>query len=104
MVSGVVLALGARAGGWIGFTDALEVLVLVFFDLLAPVVLTVLPGKALAATSANTPVRATEPAISQRFARLSLRSAASLAVVGLGGMVNGDGGRPRIETKLRSGG
>lgn len=37
----------------------------------------VLPGKACAATSASTPVRATLPAISQRFMRLSLRRAAS---------------------------
>ncbi len=53
-------------------------------DLLAPFVcpvlaevLAVLPGKALAATSVSTPVRATLPAISQRLTRPSLRRAAS---------------------------
>jgi hypothetical protein len=44
--------------------------------------LTVRPGKALAATSENTAVRATEPAISQRLARRSLRNAASRVLVG----------------------
>ena len=39
--------------------------------------LVVLPGKACAATSASTAARATLPAISQRFTRLSLRRAAS---------------------------
>lgn len=75
---------------------------LVFFDPLVPGALTVLPGKALAAASANTPVSATEPATSQRFARLSLCSAASLAFIGLGDMLSGDGGKPRIGTKPRS--
>jgi hypothetical protein len=37
------------------------------------------PGKALAATSENTAVSATEAAIIQRLARPSLRSAVSLA-------------------------
>jgi hypothetical protein len=44
--------------------------------------LTVRPGNALAATSENTAVSATEPAISQWLARRSLRSAASRALVG----------------------
>ncbi len=74
---------------------------LVLFELLAPAALTVLPGKALAATSANTPVSATEPATSQRFARLSLRRAASLAFVDLGDMTSDDG-RPRNVTKPHS--
>jgi hypothetical protein len=39
--------------------------------------LTVLPGKALAATSVSTPVRTTLPAISQRLIVWSWRSAAS---------------------------
>jgi hypothetical protein len=102
--SGVVLALGDWAGGWIGFVAALELFVLAFFDPLALLALTVLPGNALAATSENTPVRATDPAISQRFALLSLRSAASLAFVCLGYMVNGGGGKPRPVTRPRSGG
>jgi len=101
--SGVVLALGACAGGWIGFA-ALEVLVLVFFESLAPAALTVLPGKALAATSANTPVSVTEPATSQRFARLNRRRAASLAFVCLGDMFSGGDGKPRSVTKPRNGG
>lgn len=66
--------------------------------------LTVLPGKACAATSANTPVSATELAISQRLAVLNLRSAASLTVVGLCDMANGDGELPRSASKRRSGG
>jgi hypothetical protein len=41
------------------------------------VVVFVLPGKALAATSERTPVRATLPAISQRLTRESLLRAAS---------------------------
>jgi hypothetical protein len=41
-------------------------------------VFAVLPGKALAATSANRPVSATLTAISQRFARCRRFSAASL--------------------------
>lgn len=97
----MLLTLGACAGGWIGFADALEVLVLVFCESLAAAALTVLPGKALAATSANTPVSATEPATSQRFARLSLRKAASLAFVDLGDMASDDG-KPRNVTKPHS--
>jgi hypothetical protein len=69
--------------------------------MLVPAALTVLPGKALAATSANTPVRATEPAMSQRLTRLSLLSAASRVLVGLCGIAN-DGERPRNVTKSRS--
>ncbi len=46
------------------------------------VCLIVRPGNALAATSENTAVSATEPAISQWLARRSLRSAASRALVG----------------------
>lgn len=45
------------------------------------VVLMVLPGNAWAAAPQNTPVRATEPAISQRFMRDARRSPASLAWV-----------------------
>jgi hypothetical protein len=40
----------------------------------------VLPGKALAATSASTAVRVTLPAIKKRLMRPSLRSAASRAL------------------------
>ena len=43
----------------------------------APAVLNVLPGKALAATAVNTPVRAALPAISQRLQRASRRRATS---------------------------
>ncbi len=43
----------------------------------ARVSLSVLPGKALAATAVSTPVRVALPAISQRLARLSRRRAAS---------------------------
>jgi hypothetical protein len=39
------------------------------FTLLADVVLVVLPGKAFAAASANTPARTTLPAMSQRLIR-----------------------------------
>jgi hypothetical protein len=67
-------------------------------------VLTVFPGNALAATSENTAVSATEPVTSQRLTRLSLRSAASLALTDLGDMVNGGDGMPRSWSKLRSGG
>ena len=42
-------------------------------------VVVLLPGNALAAASANTPVRTTLPAISQRLARCSRRRAASRA-------------------------
>jgi hypothetical protein len=55
-------------------------------DFVAPAAFTVLPGKALAATSANTAVNATEPANSQRLTRLNLRRAASLVLVGLIGI------------------
>jgi len=42
--------------------------------------LAVLPGKALAATAVNTPVKATLPPISQRLMRASLRRPASLVL------------------------
>lgn len=45
--------------------------------------LMVLPGNALAATSENAAVSATEPATNQRLMRFSLRRAASLMLVGL---------------------
>lgn len=46
------------------------------------------PGNALAAASANTPVRATLPAISQRLTRRSLRVAVSRSIGPLeGGML-----------------
>ncbi len=48
--------------------------------------LTVLPGKALAATAVSTPARAVLPAISQRLARASLRIAASRVRVVWGGV------------------
>jgi hypothetical protein len=46
-------------------------------ETVARVSLSVLPGKALAATAVNTPVSVALPAISQRLARLSRRRAAS---------------------------
>ncbi len=46
-------------------------------EAVARVALSVLPGKALAATAVSTPVRVALPAISQRLARLSRRRAAS---------------------------
>lgn len=49
-------------------------------------VFSALPGNALAATSVNIPVSATDPAISHRLTRPSLRSAASLAIIDLGCM------------------
>ena len=66
--------------------------------------LTVFPGNALAATSENTAVSASEPATIQRLARLNLRRAASRAVVCLGDIANGGDGKPRSATSLRSGG
>jgi hypothetical protein len=91
--SGVVLARGTWAGGWIDWEDALELWCLSACERepVVPAAFAVLPGKALAATSANTPVSATEPAASQRLARLSLRRAASLEFVGLCGIASGDG-------------
>jgi hypothetical protein len=82
-----VLACGTCAGGLIELGDLELCLALARGrERLAPAVFTALPGKALAATSANTPVSATEPATSQRFTRLNLRSASSLMFVGLGGI------------------
>jgi hypothetical protein len=82
-----VLACGTCAGGWTELEDPLESrLEAPERDPLAPAALTVLPGKALAATSANTPVSAIEPATSQRLARLSLRKAASRVFTGLWGI------------------
>jgi hypothetical protein len=49
-----------------------------FVLLLAATALALLPGNVAAATSANTPVSATLPAMSQRFARFSRWRAASL--------------------------
>jgi hypothetical protein len=104
----VVLGRGARVGGWSDLTVLEEPLEPLRSERgREPVgddVLTVFPGNALAATSENTAVSATEPVTSQRLARLSLRSAASLAAADLGDMVNGGGGRPRSGSKLRSGG
>lgn len=75
----------AALGAWAGAFSALEELVdelldWAFFALTVPVLaeaLIVFPGNALAATSVNSPVRATLPAISQRLALVSLRRAAS---------------------------
>lgn len=47
------------------------------FGTAVPEALTVLPGKALAATAASTPVSVTLPATSQRLARTILRKPAS---------------------------
>ena len=63
-------------GGWTGGCSECVVVVegaMVWmpdrFTLLAEVVLVVLPGKAFAAASANTPARMTLPAMSQRLIR-----------------------------------
>lgn len=85
--SSVVLGRGACAGGVNGLVVPVEVCV-PLVERREPVVpwafelLRVRPGNAFAATSENTAVSATEPAISQRLVRRSLRSAASRALVG----------------------
>lgn len=82
----MVLDRGACVGGCRGVVARVEARVLLV-DARGPAVprafepLMVRPGNALAATSENTAVSATEPAISQRLARRSLRSAASRALV-----------------------
>jgi hypothetical protein len=105
--SGVAVPCGTCTGGWIDpeeeLEDALELWPVLERDPVAPDALTVLPGKALAATSENTPVSATEPATNQRLVRLNLRRAASLAFVGLCGIASGDGEKPRSATRLRNG-
>ncbi len=75
-----MLACGAWAGGASARVDdwaGLGAVVAARLRALADAVLDVLPGNAWAAASANTAVSATLPAISQRFSRLSWRSAAS---------------------------
>jgi hypothetical protein len=52
----------------------------------APDLFSVRPGKALAATSANTPVSATDPAINQRLTRFRRCNAASLALAAARGI------------------
>jgi hypothetical protein len=102
----VVLASGVCVGG----LSELELLVL--FELavarlceaVALFALTVLPGNALAATSENTAVSASEPATIQRLARLSRRNAASRADVCRRDIANGPRGKSRSATSLRSGG
>ena len=67
-----MVACGGWAGGCSECVVVLEgamVWVSDRFTLLADVVLVVLPGKAFAAASANTPARTTLPAMSQRLIR-----------------------------------
>jgi hypothetical protein len=80
VVWGCAAACGAWAGGCSEFVEVfvgVGVRVAEALRLLAEAGLAVLPGKALAAASANSPVSTTLPAMSQRFSRLSSRSAAS---------------------------
>jgi hypothetical protein len=83
---------------------AFELEVALLCEAVALFALAVLPGKALAATSENTAVSASDPATIQRLARLSRRKAASRADVCRGDISNGLGGAPRSATSLRSGG
>jgi hypothetical protein len=72
----VVLDRGASLGAFRPFVDPED---LPECEFVPPAALAVRPGKALAATSEKRAVRATDPAIIQRLARLSRRSATSLA-------------------------
>ncbi len=83
MLFGVALELGALLGGFseLPLEDELPCR-----EPVVPLVLTLRPGKALAATSANTPVSATEPAINQRLARLRRCNALSRAFARIGVM------------------
>lgn len=71
----MVLGLGASLGAFSALDDPDDLL----FVCVCVSLVILRPGKALAATSEKMPVSATEPAIIQRLARPSLRSAVSLA-------------------------
>jgi hypothetical protein len=74
--SGVVLDFGASLGAFKALVDPED---LPECEPVPPAAFALRPGKALAATSEKTAVSATDPAIIQRLARLSRRSATSLA-------------------------
>lgn len=101
----MVLASGVCVGGLseLELSDVVfELAVARLCEAVALFAFTVLPGNALAATSENTAVSASDPATIQRLALLSRRKAASRADVCRGDMANGPLGKPRSATSLRS--
>lgn len=72
----MVLDRGASLGAFSALVDPVDLLEC---DGVPVAALALRPGNALAATSEKTAVSATDPATIQRLARLSLRSATSLA-------------------------